>query len=323
MQMVTATERIMIAAERRPPPIPSTGRPADFAIAWFVVCHEPWLWMIAALLCGGCERGEPQRADVVAEANETNAAPAPRPRAPEPVPTGTPSIRVMTFNLNYGFADDPANMAAIVASDADVVLLQESTAATEAALRSTMAQRFPHMQFRDCCTSGGLAILSRFAIVEDEYIPSPVRWFPAWRFVLDASIGPTQVLVVHLRPPVTESGDWVKGRFTTPVLREREITTYWGRLDAALPTLIVGDFNEAEDGSAMAILLDKGFRSVLPEYAPDAHTWEWETSLRPLRARLDHIVYGPGLRPHDARVIAAGNSDHRPVVAVFTSSTAP
>jgi endonuclease/exonuclease/phosphatase (EEP) superfamily protein YafD len=235
----------------------------------------------------------------------TIAAPAPH----------APRLRVMTFNLNFAVSTAPENLAAIRDSGVDVVLLQETTDDTEAVFREELADLYPHMRFRSCCRAGGLGILSRHPIVEDEWIASTVGWFPAWRFVVDAPLGRVQLLDVHLRPPVSDSGSWIAGYVSTGEFREREIAAFWPAMRADLPTIVAGDFNENERGDAIDWLEDKGFASVLPQFADNAVTWQWALPLATLRARLDHIVVGPGLRASAAAVIEAGRSDHFPVVA--------
>jgi len=239
-------------------------------------------------------------------------------RIPEPVAEHMPRLRVMTFNVNFGVSTDPHNLAAVRDADADVVLLQETTDETEAVFRRELADAYPHMRFRECCRAGGLAILSRHPIVEDEWIPSEVGWFPAWRFVVDGPLGEVQLLDVHLRPPVSDSGSWIGGYLSTGPFREDEITTFFGQMRDDIPTIVAGDFNENERGDALGWLAERGFTSVLPEYVDHAMTWHWNLPFTTIRARLDHIVYGPGLRPHAAEVIEAGRSDHFPVVASFT-----
>lgn len=239
-------------------------------------------------------------------------------RQPLPLPAGEPMLTVMSYNVNYGLAGDAAGEQAIRAGDADVVVLQETTAGWERALRSGLKDRYPHMAFHHCCGAGGLAILSRYPVEERDYLPRVGDgWFPAWRVVVASPLGPIQILAVHLRPPLSEGGSVVTGYFTTPKVRRAEIEAFAASLDGALPTLVMGDFNEEADGSAIQFLAGRGWKSALPEFHPDADTWGWQTSLGKVHSQLDHIVYDPRLAALDARVIAAGNSDHRPVVAIF------
>jgi endonuclease/exonuclease/phosphatase (EEP) superfamily protein YafD len=248
-----------------------------------------------------------------------SSAPPRTARAPGP---NQPTLTVMTYNVNYGLAGDESTLAAIENERADLVLLQETTPDWELVLRERFGARYEHMAFRHCCGAGGMAVLSRFPFPEGESLAPPQGgWFPAWTFELDTPIGPVQVLNVHLRPQIGDSGPNVvgiaSGMVSTPPIRKREITDYLPRLRPNVPALIAGDFNESEDGSALEYLEERGFRSTLPEFS-DEDTWSWNMSvIGTVRRRFDHIVYGQGLEPLSARVVQAGNSDHLPVVAVF------
>ena len=167
-----------------------------------------------------------------------------------------------------------------------------------------------------------MAVLSRFPFRERDYLAPPEGgWFPAWTFELDAPLGRLQVMNVHLRPQIGDSGPNVvgiaSGMVSTPPIRKLEISDYLGHLDPKVPTLIAGDFNESENGGALEYLEERGYRSSLPEFS-DEDTWSWNMSvIGNVSRRFDHIVYGSSLEPLSARVVRAGNSDHLPVVAVF------
>jgi endonuclease/exonuclease/phosphatase (EEP) superfamily protein YafD len=240
-----------------------------------------------------------------------------RPSAPVVAPDGgEPTIRIATYNVNFGVAATAEVVAAIERTDADIVLLQETTDEAEALLLRELGDDYPHALFRECCRAGGLGILSRHPIVEDEYLPSQRGWFPAWRVVVATPIGTVQLVDVHLRPPISDSGSWVAGYFSTGGFRKQELEDVWPTL-ADIPTIVAGDFNESEGGDALTLLRERGFESALPQHHPAAHTWRWRTRLGMLRLRLDHLVYGPGLTATWAEVIDVGPSDHLPVVAVF------
>jgi endonuclease/exonuclease/phosphatase family metal-dependent hydrolase len=238
-----------------------------------------------------------------------------RPLPPRPAPAEAPALRIMTFNVNFGVAEHADNLAAIHEAAADVVLLQETTPAAEEAMRGELAERYPHMVFTHCCRAGGLAVLSRFPILEREPLPATVSWFPAERVVIQAPLGRVQLLNVHLRPPLSESGSWISGYFSTRSIRREEIETYWQHIDPSLPTVVAGDFNEAHGGEAVEYLADHGLRSVLPEREPRAKTWHWRTAVGTIHAQLDHIVVDRRLACIDVHVLERGRSDHYPIVA--------
>jgi endonuclease/exonuclease/phosphatase (EEP) superfamily protein YafD len=236
-------------------------------------------------------------------------------RHARPTP-GAPHLAVMTYNVNFGIAGDPATIDVIRRGDADVVFLQETTARWEASLRVELAAEYPHMQFRHCCGAGGLAVLSRYPFTERDYWEPPAGgWFPAWRLVVDSPLGAVQVLAVHLHPPLDEDGSVVRGYLASRAVRLDEITSYVNGLDGELPTLIVGDFNEESDGGALAYLRRRGLRDA----DPGADTWRWTTSIGTVHQQLDHVVHDASLVPIDATVIQGGRSDHLAVLVTLES----
>ena len=176
--------------------------------------------------------------------------------------------------------------------------------------RAALSDRYPHRRFHHCCRAGGLAILSRFPVHPRRVLHPDVAWFPAWRVDVDSPIGTLQTLNVHLRPNVTDSGSVVLGLLTTPRVRTTEMETYVEALDADLPAIVAGDFNE-EAGGGLRVLEARGLRAVAP--AGRASTWRWSTSLGEVDASLDHVVVSPELVADEPRVLRSGRSDHFPV----------
>ena len=230
-----------------------------------------------------------------------------------------PHVSVMTFNVNVGMAGDPSTVDAVAHQDADVIFLQESTPQWESAIRQRFGESYPHMAFKQCLPAGGLAVLSRLPIESIDYLPAE-NWFPAARVVVASPLGRLQVLNVHLRPPVSAKGSVVSGYFTTPPVRRHEISAFASALDPALPTLVVGDFNQDENGGGVRWLREHGYRSALPEFQPHAQTWRWKTSVVSLHGRYDHLCYDARLTPLRVEVRDVGQSDHLPVVGVFALS---
>lgn len=241
------------------------------------------------------------------------------PRAPEAAPAGAPTLKVMTFNVNFGVAGDPSTIEAIRAEGAELVLLQETTPAWEQALREALAEEYPHMKFHHAdALAGGLAVLSTRPVEIIETIPSPAGWFPAWRLEAETALGTIQLLNLHLRPPISDDGSWIKGYFTTDAIRQAELTRYMARLKPDLPTIVAGDFNEDASGDVVARLRADGLESALEEFRPGEHTWRWELPVGSVGHQLDHIAYQKtALRPLGAHVRRAGRSDHFPVVTTF------
>lgn len=238
-------------------------------------------------------------------------------RAPK---ANEPSLEVMTFNVNFGIPGDAETVALIEQSTADLVVLQETTPAWESATRAGLSKRWPHQQWVHSAGAGGLAVLSTRPFTAT-VLENRRGWFPAMQVVAKSALGPVQVLAVHLRPPVSDSGSFVSGYLTTSPLRRDELSAFLTALRKDLPTLVAGDFNEGTGGDAVSALQARGFRSVLPEFEPQAKTWGWHVGSVQLSAQLDHLVASSELEPLSAKVVKGGRSDHQPVVATFVRAS--
>jgi endonuclease/exonuclease/phosphatase family metal-dependent hydrolase len=185
-------------------------------------------------------------------------------------------------------------------------------------LKDRLGYRYRYETFQiDDPYAAGIGMMSKYPVVSAQYLPK-VDWFPALLVVLDTPLGHLQVLNVHLRPPVKPAG-FVGGAIYTPSIRKSEIVNFSSYLDPTLPTLIVGDFNENEQGDAVSWLQEHGYRSSLPEFSPNAKTWRWPlTSYVSYRQRFDHLCYNSLLEPKSVAIDNSGWSDHLPVTGVFT-----
>jgi endonuclease/exonuclease/phosphatase family metal-dependent hydrolase len=227
-----------------------------------------------------------------------------------------PALRVVTYNVHHG-GDEAPTLDAIDRAAGDLVLLQETTASWERALRERFSSRYPHMVFRHLRRSaGGLGVLSRVAITDEAIIPATDGWFPAQRLVVAAAGSERlEILHVHLRPAI-DDGDWVRGYFSTPPIRRREIEGFWTHMTSDGARVVAGDFNEEPGATALGFLEEQGLRRV--DTGPDP-TWQWAGNWRgsdvQLRMKLDHILASPRVQVRHASVIAGGGSDHQPVVA--------
>jgi endonuclease/exonuclease/phosphatase family metal-dependent hydrolase len=246
---------------------------------------------------------------------------APSPMA-VPARTGEPEvIRVMSYNVNFGVAGDPEGAQAIAQGHPDVVFLQE----TNDAWARSLTAAFPDAATRwrsprdDEWPAGGMGVISKFPIVSiDELSPPKDAPFFAWRVVLDIRGQRVQFLDVHLRPPMSDDGSWIKGYWTTRGVRHDELAMHLEKLDKKLPTMIVGDFNEEGDGQAIGYARDRGFVDAIAAYAGDRTTWSWPVGSITQRFQLDHILVDERVNAHAAGIIEAGRSDHKPVWADVT-----
>ncbi len=272
------------------------------------------------VLASACADAPPPRGSHGLETSSSSIRSGSAVGAPRPAPATGPLLRLLTFNVNYGRAGDPSSVRAIAEHDADVVLLQETNAAWERAIRSGVGAKYREVRFHDPerFAPGGHGVLSKLPIEKETVVPSAVDWFPASILVVRTEAGPVQIVNVHLRPMVSDSGSWVSGYFTTGDYRKREISAIERALDPTLPTVWAGDFNEAEDAGGIAGLWQKGFSSALPEKDPRATTWHWTYEGVPLALRLDHVLYDrERFALVDVAVHEQGRSDHYPVTATL------
>ena len=157
-----------------------------------------------------------------------------------------PHIRVLTYNVNWGAPGLDIAADIIRQSGADIVCLQETTPQWEPFLRRELASNYAFVEFRNSKMrmGGGLAFLAKVPAREVAYIPSETGWFDGWIMGFDTAIGPVQVLNVHLRPPVSDRGNWVSGYLFTGDDRLREMERFYVRRRTGAPMLVAGDFND-------------------------------------------------------------------------------
>jgi endonuclease/exonuclease/phosphatase family metal-dependent hydrolase len=242
-------------------------------------------------------------------------------RRPEK-PTGPRIFSVLTYNINWGSPRPNLAVKVILEADADVVCLQETTPEWETYLRSELSDRYPFGMFRHYSGAGGVAFLAKKPVVDKKYVSDKAGWFPGWIIQADTPLGPVQILSVHLRPPLGESGGLsLSAYFSIDDIHLQEVKDLYPHLERDMPTIILGDFNEGNSGDAIKWLKNKGMMDALPEFDPFAKTWRWQTRLATMRACFDHILYSDHLYCLEARVIKAGGSDHFPVIAVFEDSS--
>jgi len=256
---------------------------------------------------------------VVCLAGCATVAPQVETFAPLPV-TSSPTLKVLSWNVNYGLAGTVDDAKAVLAEDADVVLLQETTPLWEQWARRHLHHVYPHQEFEHHPAAGGLAVLSKTPLTSTAYLPSPVGWFDGGVVVVNTDVGRVQMLNVHLHPPVTESGNFVLGAFTTDDERETEMASFLDELDPTLPTLVAGDFNE-KDGGALRHADERGLVCGVHTLLGDVDTWHWPLGPIELTNALDHILHDNWLAVVDAAVLHdVGRSDHVPLTLTLVAT---
>lgn len=242
------------------------------------------------------------------------AAPALRPQPPQS--DARPELEVLTFNLNFGVAGDPATIAAIEANaDVHVIVLQETNAAWEQHIADRLRDDFPFQHWQDATTypAGGAAILSRFPMDIVARSESATGWFDALSTVVHTPQGPVRVVNVHLEPV-----GGLRALLSISNLHAREMAEHIDAFDlrGEMPVIVAGDFNEERRG-ALSLLVSEGFVDAVDHFLPGVPTWRWAVGSHTMRLQLDHILHDDGLEALRVEIQQTGNSDHLPVRAAF------
>jgi len=230
-----------------------------------------------------------------------------------------PHVKVVTYNVNWGFAQPQKVVDFLAEADAGIVCLQETHSQWEAVLKNRLAWSYPYCVFKGSPGAGGIAIMSKCSLRDVILIEPNDGWFPALLANAKTPFGEVQILNVHLRPPLSDSGSaTISGYYRAPDIHLKELKDFLIKTDSNKPLIIAGDFNENEDNRAIQWLIGKGFRDTLSSFDNYTKTWIWDTSSGiSIKARYDHIIISKHLGCTGAAVASVRASDHLPVVATI------
>lgn len=230
--------------------------------------------------------------------------------------TERPVYTLMTFNV-FGRNETPGTLADyIIATDTDIVALQEYSPEVRRAIHPALAGHYEHFQY---CAGGRRAFVGLY---------SKLPFEPLSEDVCSASISNperTARIVVGFAPPegapfalATTHNDW-----PAPVTRQAE--QFASLRDALatveLPLMVAGDFNSTPWSYALrGFVAEAGFTRHtfnLPTFPKLWHylgDWRWTPALLP----IDHVMSRGGIAVHDLRRGEASGSDHLPIVLEFS-----
>jgi vancomycin resistance protein VanJ len=240
--------------------------------------------------------------------------------APAARESGVPprtSLRVLTYNVFVGNPDLEATARLVRKVDADVVALQETIPSIETALRASLSDLYPYMEFHVGPIGNGPGILSKLPWSTGKYVPSQAGLNGFWIGVFDLAGRKVQLVNAHLHPsaidgfnPFAAKRAYDEGE----VVRQAQVDELFSFLAAGQPTLLLGDLNSLPGSPTLAHLRALGLDDAL------AGTEAGTTAtfrISALGFHIDHVLVTPGLSCTKPVVLPEGTSDHFPLAATL------
>jgi endonuclease/exonuclease/phosphatase (EEP) superfamily protein YafD len=245
------------------------------------------------------------------------------PAATSAKPRPGETLTLLSYNLYVYNEDLPGTAALIRRIDADVVVLQETIPAFEAALRDALGDLYPYMEFHVGPVGNGPGTMSKRPWTAGRYVPATNGWNGYWIGQFDLAGRPLQIANVHLHPTPFGSFDprdaWAAYRGAEAV-RLQQLGELAARLSALAPrsTVVLGDFNSLPGSATLRRASAMGFLDGLAPFAAGTSpTFHLGGAFFGIGFHIDHVLLGAELRPIAAAVIADGSSDHYPVVTTI------
>lgn len=239
----------------------------------------------------------------------------------------TKPFTTMTFNIGNGLVTIDRLRDWLEQSGTDLVALQEVSDQQANAIGEEFGDTLPYRIVRGGHYTGR-AILSRFPLVEHEWIPSdPDR--PDLRVVADVDGQPVTIVNAHPSPPRPSRSGWI---FDDRSRRQIQQAAQ-AALDAQ-PAILLGDFNMTARHEAYRWMREVGLEDAwattgtpsgrtLPVRMGQTTSMQRRLKWVPMRplARVDYIWTTEGVKVEDAWVGDDLGSDHLPVLARISPVT--
>lgn len=223
--------------------------------------------------------------------------------ATRPMACHGPGVTVATANLRFSNIRREPFLSWLGRAPADLVVVQEVTAAWAADLEQLRAYPYRHVRTRE--DPYGIAVLSRWPLESIALVDFARDGLPSFTGVVDADGQKLRFIGLHTHWPVL------------PALARARDEALRGAAELArtsdLPVVLLGDLNLTPDSPEFAHLVAaSGLRDVLrgKGWSPT-----WLADFWPLALRIDHVLASPGLCVEHAEVGPSLGSDHRPVIA--------
>ncbi len=256
-----------------------------------------------------------------------------------PTVSAQSDLRLMTFNIRYGSADDGPNswphrrelVAGIIRGfHPDVLAIQEGLAFQLDELGDVLTAYRKLGQHRE----GGLeGEFSGLYVKEDRF--TVLNWGEFWLSPTPDSVAsrgwdaalPRMAVWVEIAE--VAGGDLVRVYGTHfdhqgETARVESARLIAGHAEGGPPSVVMGDLNAGEGSDPLRVFFEKGYRSAYSTLHPDSVLGTFN-GFRDASGgdRIDHILLAPGLEARQAeimegRVEGVWPSDHFPVTAVLS-----
>ena len=237
------------------------------------------------------------------------------------------SIRIATYNLNWGNRRGDKVLDAITTADPDLICFQETTVQSEQFLRQRLATTHPH--FHSIGHEGRyagerFAFASKIQLTDLSFTPPTDGLFGFYSAKLNFAGDTVHVVNVHLTPFQMDRGSGIRDAIdalsTAEQKHDIEIAAIASAIDCNRPTIVVGDFNSISTFKAPQRLVALGMIDAYASVHDDADsqpTWSWPTRPLPLTLRIDYIFHTPHFTTTESEIVRREGSDHSLVIAVL------
>lgn len=234
--------------------------------------------------------------------------------------TSADSLKIATYNINWGNPDLKKMVATIRQADAEIVCLQETTRPSESYIRQTLKKTYPHIRFRGHdgrFAAERFGFLSRHPIDKLSFLRPKHALFGAYIAHVKLRDQAVQIVNVHLQPVVLRPGGGLREAFSALAAMEKahqqEISEIFANIQRDVPTLIVGDFNSTSALLGPTFVRANGFVDSFAHAHknPDSYaTWHWRLKHGRWSLRIDYIFHSPHFTTRDSSIIPSSASDH-------------